>query len=583
MNAIYQRLKEMDADTFQRFCFHVLKERHPELELKHVDGKSGDEGLDIFTGELYGKPSIWQCKSFPDGVRKSQKAQIKESLRIALEHFSPAFWILCLSIDMDVKARRWFENLKKSYEAKVRISDLSASEIVNEVIHRRSLRNQFFPNAAIDPVELKRLVTKTGEMSTEELERITDANVEDVIERLKERDARFNYQIVFDGDLGPPTSNNYPLQPGLVMSVRTEGKTVNVFARDPASLRANPPKFHTTFKGEGVKKYQAFLKTGVPQDFEAGELASFETDMVLMNAVAKDSSPYKLRIAPSPVFTNKKVSVRVEFVGNNGQSIRYDAMHLSPVRGGVEELEFCLSGKNVPFSINIVLLLPGPDARLTLHFDGTQKNPKLIKKSLDALNLLRLSGTLRIFELETEKTLVDSQCSLPDETPQQAGRRAFVDDVVGISERFATDLKMPDQISEEDLQTIFLLKQCMTQGTLDLDNISTVIQKTKENENLLHQFTDGKMSFGFVNEHLKPTPVLFGTEIQTGPVVMQGDAEINDYLATVKHFDEAAIGTEIRLSLKPLSPVRLSLASPETERLGLKLDSDGKPSLLIKK
>jgi hypothetical protein len=32
------------------------------------------------------------------------------------------------------------------------------------------------------------------------------------------------------------------------------GKTVNVFARDAESLRADPPKFTTTFTGSGIEK-----------------------------------------------------------------------------------------------------------------------------------------------------------------------------------------------------------------------------------------------------------------------------------------------------------------------------------------
>lgn len=577
MDAISQRLKEMDPDTFQRFCFQLLKDRHPGLEVKHVEGKGGDEGLDVFAGELFGKPSIWQCKSFPNGVGKSQKSQIKKSLKTALTHFSPAFWILCLSVDMDAKARRWFEKLKKSYESTVKIDDLSASEIVGEVIHRRSLRNHFFPGAAIDPVELKRLITKTGDMSTDELERITDANVEEFIERLKERDPRFNYQVVFDGDLGPPSSRGNAVHPSLVMSMWTEGKTVNVIARDVASLRANPPQFHTTFKGTGVQKYQALLKTGAAQEFEADELGPFETDWVLMSTVAGVAKPYKLRVGPSPVITSKRRSVRIEFVGKSGKEVvRYELMELRPVRTGTEEFEFSLSGRSVPFKVSVVASILAGEAALTIHFDATQRNPRVIKKSLDALNLLRPSGTLRIFDLETEKVLLEPLCSLPEETPQQSGRRAFINDVVVIADRFGLDLRLPDKITEEDLSTIFLVKQYMVSGTLELDNISCVVTKSEENRELLpQQFATGKISFGFVNTQHKPAPKLFGTAINTGPVVLLGEAEISNLSETLQAIQEAAIGTGVAVSLKPMAPVRVSLSSSETEGLGLKPSLSG--------
>src|SRR5207248_2233717 len=138
MEALSLALKALDPKTFEKFCFQLLKERHQKLELKHVDGKAGDEGLDVFAGELYGKPAIWQCKAFPDGVGESQKEQIRKSLRTALKHFSPSYWILCLSVDLDSKTSRWFEKLKKSYASKLTIGEMFATEIVNEVLHRKN-------------------------------------------------------------------------------------------------------------------------------------------------------------------------------------------------------------------------------------------------------------------------------------------------------------------------------------------------------------------------------------------------------------------------------------------------------------
>ena len=63
MDSLYQRLKEMDADTFQRFCFQLLEERHPGQGLRHIEGAAGDQGLDVFAGELSGKPVIGNARA----------------------------------------------------------------------------------------------------------------------------------------------------------------------------------------------------------------------------------------------------------------------------------------------------------------------------------------------------------------------------------------------------------------------------------------------------------------------------------------------------------------------------------------
>jgi hypothetical protein len=68
MDSLYQRLKELDPDTFQRLCFQFLKERHPEQDIRHVEGASGDKGLDVFAGELYGKPGACPQPEMPSCV-----------------------------------------------------------------------------------------------------------------------------------------------------------------------------------------------------------------------------------------------------------------------------------------------------------------------------------------------------------------------------------------------------------------------------------------------------------------------------------------------------------------------------------
>jgi hypothetical protein len=229
MDSLYLHLKGLDPHAFQTLCFHILKERHPGLEIKHVEGASGDEGIDVFAGELDGQPAIWQCKSF-SSIRDPQKQQIRDSLKIALRNFSPERWILCLSIDFDIK-HRWFEKWKKSHARRVKVGLFPASEIVHELLHRRTIRNSLFPGIALDPVELKQIVKRTGELSFEEMETLTESNLEEYVERLKDRDARFNYQIVFDGDLGPSV-RRYEDQPGIFMSIHRGPKTINIFARD---------------------------------------------------------------------------------------------------------------------------------------------------------------------------------------------------------------------------------------------------------------------------------------------------------------------------------------------------------------
>src|SRR5687767_8093512 len=114
MKALVEALRVMDPHTFELLVFHLLKARHPNIEIKHIDGSAGDEGLDVISGSLDSHPTVWQCKCFANGIRDSQKAKIKNSLNLAIQRVSPRRWILCLNVDMDSKTRAWFQRMAKS-------------------------------------------------------------------------------------------------------------------------------------------------------------------------------------------------------------------------------------------------------------------------------------------------------------------------------------------------------------------------------------------------------------------------------------------------------------------------------------
>src|ERR1700751_6111377 len=112
MHPLYQRLREMDWDTFQRFAQQLRSERHPGLSIKHVEGSGRDKGLDLFQGALSGGSTIWQCKNFPNGLKAKQRPQVLKSLDDAIENFHPEGWILVLSIDLDTNAHEWFQKVQ---------------------------------------------------------------------------------------------------------------------------------------------------------------------------------------------------------------------------------------------------------------------------------------------------------------------------------------------------------------------------------------------------------------------------------------------------------------------------------------
>ncbi len=47
MDALRQRIRELAREDFELLCFHLLKERHPGANVRHVEGASGDLEADV--------------------------------------------------------------------------------------------------------------------------------------------------------------------------------------------------------------------------------------------------------------------------------------------------------------------------------------------------------------------------------------------------------------------------------------------------------------------------------------------------------------------------------------------------------
>ena len=225
MDSLVRSLREIDPNTFQQLCFQLMAAKYPSANVRYVEGASGDQGLDLFCGDLTCGPTIWQCKCFHVAlVGKSQKQQIKKSLRDAEKNSSPRRWVLCLNIDFDTKAHRWFQRVQASYSAKgLTIELVQGLDIVRELIFRHTLRNHYFPEAQLLDV-VRKLIGSSDKVAENELEMLPGEDIEQYIERLKAKDPRFDYAVTIGGDRGPDVFPP-PEEPGLVAAATNGRKT----------------------------------------------------------------------------------------------------------------------------------------------------------------------------------------------------------------------------------------------------------------------------------------------------------------------------------------------------------------------
>lgn len=558
MDSLYQRLRELDPDTFQRLCAQLLTERHPSADIRHVEGASGDEGLDIFTGSLE-YPIIWQCKAFAHGVGNSQKEQIRKSLRKALSKFTPKKWVLCISVDFDAKSQRWFERLAKSYESKVEIGLFPATAIVHELLHRRALRNQFFPGAGLDVTELKKLLGRTNDLTFGELEAITETNLEDYVERLKERDARFNYEIVFGGERGPQVLEE---RPGLMLTISNGNRAINVFARDIRALEEDPPTLSAEVQGSGIPKLLSLIKTGAQQEFNSSEIANFKTNWDLLRPALSD---YKFVVGPSKALHKRRLRVRMTFTNQasieNGKSVDFGFVELAGVRAGTEEVEMESVTTHLPFKIRLTIPLNTASdcprtAQITFQRNFVGHDVRDIQQFLHALQILRNNGEIVLFDLERNKQILQGKPDQLEEFNGEKGILRFIDMLVRFEEIFGVTLKLPENISQSDENSFLLLKRYVEREGLNATDFSFAIPKTETNSEMVVSFLKDPQSIRIAHETLLPKPRLFGTEIDTGPCAMTiKTSTVKNLDETLCAFENTNIGDSVRISLTPTSPI----------------------------
>ena len=267
-------------------------------------------------------------------MSQSNYAALLKTLCItAYKKFSPHLWVLCLNIDLDSKAHRWFQALQTSYLVKgTRIELVQGSDIVRELIFRKSIRAHYFPGELILD-EVRKLTARIGNGSEKRTEMMDGDSVEQYVERLTAKDARFRYEITLGGERGPEAFPP-PSEPGLVAAITDGQKTTKAFARDPDAIALDPVGFSITVGGTGIDKLESLARTGLAQEFTSEEIYEFEASLPLFSDLP--ISPRESGLIIKQVPSDLAIPIRLSFSNGSERVIYhrgYARLNLSEGRG----------------------------------------------------------------------------------------------------------------------------------------------------------------------------------------------------------------------------------------------------------
>lgn len=102
-------------EQFERLCLQLIQSVFPTA--KGVRPDPGDGGIDIFIGDWDAPEGIhvFQVKYFPNGIKESQKQQIRASFRQCLTTTTVSIrqWTLCLPLELSQEETAWFSRWKQ--------------------------------------------------------------------------------------------------------------------------------------------------------------------------------------------------------------------------------------------------------------------------------------------------------------------------------------------------------------------------------------------------------------------------------------------------------------------------------------
>lgn len=143
--------KEGASARFEKICTVLYKKIYSSQNVRNVQVKKGDQGIDIFIGKIGVEPiSVIQCKFFPNGIGKSQIDQIGNSFKTVMSssEFVVGKWTLAiintLDIDENIRWSNWITKTISEYKLSDEFIDLKDGDDLIQLSQEHQVYDMVF-------------------------------------------------------------------------------------------------------------------------------------------------------------------------------------------------------------------------------------------------------------------------------------------------------------------------------------------------------------------------------------------------------------------------------------------------------
>jgi hypothetical protein len=568
MSDLEQQLRHLGKEKFESLIHQLLDAKYPGASIKRVEGAGGDEGIDSFQGTLSNGPAVWQDKHFPDRIRKTQKKQILESVKVAFSNRNLALWTLCVPIDLRTEEHDWFQSeIEGEYGGPEKIKLMQASDILKELIHNRPLRDAFFPDNSISNVlRLRQIAMKTEDLTTEETGTLAAEYAHQYLEGKTDLEPRLKAVMSVGPDLPIRQTNAQ----GLVWSFNEGDKTTHYFARNVSEYNLDPIKFGITTRGEPPSGLQEAIDTGVPFSLAAGDITQIDTSSPLIRSLFEGKDPAAFRLELQPVLPSelatKELPLRlIAGSGSTAKEIPY--LPFRVVTLGRREMTM-VSGGLMPIQVTLKLRPEERAVSVSIRPKMQGAEIRSLHHVLQFLDELERSGEFEVFSLESSAPLAKVTENLKSGLSISAGLKAIIADAATVAAVFGTKLCLPEKILEKDVENLSLLKRIATgEEFFDVDVIGTLRKQAADQDRVLAALDGSPLPLRFEPQRSSGALTVFNQEVDPGPVVFEAEAaSFKSPDKTRKTYLAASEGENVDWTMRCAGPCRLIWGKNKTSK-----------------
>ena len=307
----------MNGDSFENMCASVCHEAFGAVPIK---ANPGDGGVDSFRGSLLDSVEhVWQYKHFPMGIGKSQKPQIRESLKTVIANYHPKQWTLVVPCDLDQGAQKWFEKQMKDFAKDgVELHYIGATALRSLLLKHQSIRQFYLPST---DDHLKTLVAAVGGNSA-------------LLQRPKS-------EVLGLMQSGVEFINEDSPDWGFRVSVDEEGQTIEAFLRNPDAEDKTAAQFELALPknaaGKKVRQSWSDMQTkGTPFVVDGKHVTIKKS--VFDGLIRSDFTLSRMQMIPQ--VPDRRLPMSLTFTAPNGATATLPFIDLRLKREGSQEALF---------------------------------------------------------------------------------------------------------------------------------------------------------------------------------------------------------------------------------------------------